>query len=215
MYSFFDYIPHMAYGGSPQQGSDNEMEQVITIYSKMSGMKPDLIVQKLKQMKPDQQKKAYSEMRSTVVKAIQQQQMSEQEPDPYAQQPMQMQQPMVRNGGYISHDGSYRQAKGTGTNQGNVYFKDGGMPCYECGGMYAYGGDVIPNYMKETSPMYNFGGYFPQGPRFEDGGQTMDNTMMGMINVFQEGGIVVGQTYDATPELLQKLSEGGYTYEFV
>ncbi len=125
-----------------------------------------------------------------------------------------------QNGGYYTNkEGKKVKAKGTGTNQGNVYFKQGGMPCYECGGAYAYGGDIIPNYMKETSPMYNFGGYFPQGPRFNDGGQTMDNTMMGMINVFQHGGqhggIVVGETYDATPELLQKLSEGGYTYELV
>jgi hypothetical protein len=31
----------------------------------------------------------------------------------------------------------------------------------------------------------------------------------------EEGGIVVGQTMEATPELLQKLKEGGYTFEYV
>ena len=69
----------------------------------------------------------------------------------------------MKQGGYYSHDGSFRQAKGSGTMSGNVYYEDGGM--------YNYGGD-IPNYMKETSPMYNFGGYFPQGPRFAEGGNT-------------------------------------------
>ena len=31
----------------------------------------------------------------------------------------------------------------------------------------------------------------------------------------EDGGIVVGQTMEATPELLQKLKEGGYTFEYV
>lgn len=31
----------------------------------------------------------------------------------------------------------------------------------------------------------------------------------------EEGGIVVGQTMEATPELLQKLKDGGYTFEYV
>lgn len=251
--------PQMAYGGVYQMGgqpteSKDEAQQVIEAYSQMSGIKPDEIVQKLQQMKPEQQKKAYTEMKNTVVKAMQKQQSA---------QP-QAQMGVAKHGGYISHDGSYRQAAGTGTNAGNLY--------------YAYGGNIIPNYMKETSPMYNFGGYFPQGPRFEeggkmpqwlaearfkasgsedkmaqygyaDGGQTMDNTMMGMINVFQQGGgitpasplgnaqaqmyntynifdhansmfeaggIVTGQILNnVDDEMLQKLTNGGYTYEII
>ena len=31
----------------------------------------------------------------------------------------------------------------------------------------------------------------------------------------EEGGIVVGQTMEATPEILQKLKDGGYTFEYV
>ena len=218
----------------------------------------------------------------------------------------------------------------SGTYSAGVYYEDGG----------AYGGPILQNYMKETSPMYNFGGYFPQGPRFAEGGKmpqwlaearfkasgsedemgkygyadggaydnpgfralppmvqqkilrqrmyggsyadggttddgtTMDNTRMGLINVFKQGGIyikpskrgtftaaakkhgksvqgfasqvlankdnyssamvkkanfarnaakwkhadggiVVGQTYDATPEMLQKLQAGGYKFEYV
>lgn len=169
------------------------------------------------------------------------------------------------------------------------------------------GGGNIPNYMQDPNPMYNFGGYFPQAPRFQvgktvpetdvlgddfsisnaarrifvdpgsfdnwanqilrvnpitqtarafssginsiaaglgnkaakreqarrdsiynqqrdmlkrlvgfaEGGQTMDNTMMGMINVFEEGGIVEGQVMDVTPDMLQKLKAGGYSFEII
>lgn len=180
------------------------------------------------------------------------------------------------------------------------------------------GGGNIPNYMQDPNPMYNFGGYFPQAPRFQkggtnnnyiyvggqrvavdyaddneqgyiadysqpgagniseflssvgidsgyqnrseiarrlkipnysgtaaqnigmyntlnrnpsivdsfpqsfvkkqnrkNGGQTMDNTMMGMINVFQDGGITEGQIMDVTPDMLEKLKAGGYTFEMI
>ena len=30
-----------------------------------------------------------------------------------------------------------------------------------------------------------------------------------------DGGIVVGNTYDASPEMLQKLKQGGYQFEYV
>jgi hypothetical protein len=192
--------------------------------------------------------------------------------------------------------GDVRNRPYSGTYSNGVYYGEGG----------AYGGPILQNYMKETSPMYNFGGYFPQGPRFEDGGgydnegfralppmvqqkilrqrmyggtyadggTTMDGTQMGMIDVYREGGIninpskrgtftaaatkhgksvqgfanqvlsnkdnyspamvkkanfarnaakwkgedggiVVGQTYDASPEMLQKLQAGGYKFEYV
>ena len=192
--------------------------------------------------------------------------------------------------------GDVKKRPYSGTYSAGVYYGDGG----------AYGGPILQNYMKETSPMYNFGGYFPQGPRFEeggsydnpgfralppivqqkilrqrmyggsyaDGGTTMDGTQMGMIDVYKQGGIyikpskrgtftaaakkhgksvqgfasqvlankdnyssamvkkanfarnaakwkhadggiVVGQTYDASPEMLQKLQAGGYKFEYV
>lgn len=91
--------------------------------------------------------------------------------------------------------------------------KNGGST-YSAGVWYMNGGD-IPNYMQDPNPMYNFGGYFPQAPRFSHGGQTMDNTMMGMINVFEQGGIVEGQIMDVTPDMLEKLKAGGYTFEMI
>ena len=152
-------------GGIAQGGQGNEVQQVIEVYSQMSGIKSDEIMQKLQAMKPAQQKKAYSEMKKAVVTAMQKQQAQPQAQgqDMMAMGQESMQAPqqgmMMKHGGYFSHDGSYRQAMGSGTNSGNAY--------------YAYGGDIMPNYMKESSPMYNFGGYFPQGPRFRDGGNTL------------------------------------------
>lgn len=123
----------------------------------------------------------------------------------------------------------------SGTYSGGVYFGDGGG---------YYGGPVLQNYMKETSPMYNFGGYFPQGPRFDYGGEYNDDgfdqlPMMIQQKILrqrkyggsyadggivmnkkgrkkhQDGGIVVGETYDASPEMLQKLKAGGYKFEYI
>lgn len=170
----------------------------------------------------------------------------------------------------------YPMMRGGGsTYNGGVWYRDGGMPCYDCGGTtYMNGGD-IPNYMQDMNPMYNFGGYFPQGPRFDYGGTTMDGTRMGMIDVYeeggihidpskkgtftaaatknnmgvqefankvlsapegryspamrkkanfaknaagwkkQEGGIVEGQIIDVTPDMLQQLQQGGYTFEII
>ena len=96
---------------------------------------------------------------------------------------------------------------------GKIPPKNGGST-YSAGVWYMDGGD-IPNYMQDPNPMYNFGGYFPQAPRFGYGGQTMDNTMMGMINVFEEGGVVEGQVMDVTPDMLQKLKAGGYSFEII
>ena len=257
--------PMMAYGGMYQTGGmaqqggggqQDEAQQIITAYAQMANMKPEELIKKLQEMEPDKQKKAYAEMKTTVIKALQKQQsesqdMSQQQ-TPFAGYSPQDAQGIARHGGYISHDGSYRQASGSGTTSGNVYYEDGGD---------------IPNYMKQTSPMYNFGGYFPQGPRFEDGGQMMDGQTMGQIPVYgdggihikpshrgrfteykertgntteealhspdphvrqmanfarnaakwkhADGGIVVGQTYDASPEMIQKLKDGGYNFEYV
>jgi len=269
--------PMMAYGGMYQAGGmsqqggggqQDEAQQIITAYAQMANIKPDELIKKLQEMEPAKQKKAYAEMKTTVIKALQKQQsqsqdMSQQQ-TPFAGYSPQDAQGIARHGGYISHDGSYRQASGSGTMSGNVYYEDGGM--YNYGGQYEDGGD-IPNYMKETSPMYNFGGYFPQGPRFEDGGQMMDGQTMGQIPVYKgggihikpshkgrfteykkrtgktteealhspdphvrqmanfarnaakwkhaDGGIVVGNTYDASPEMIQKLKDGGYNFEYI
>lgn len=261
--------PMMAYGGMYQAGGmaqqsggqQDEAQQVITAYAQMAGIKPEEIVKKLQEMEPAKQKKAYAEMKTTVVKAMQKQQSQQSmgQETPFAGYAPQDVTAVARQGGYISHDGSFRQASGSGTMSGNVYYEDGGM--------YAYGGSTLHNYMKETSPMYNFGGYFPQGPRFEDGGQMMDGQTMGQIPVYkgggihikpshrgrfteykkrtgktteealhspdphvrqmanfarnaakwkhEDGGIVVGNTYDASPEMIQKLKDGGYNFEYI
>ena len=116
----------------------------------------------------------------------------------------------VRNGVKLPGYGSYQPVEaiqagnpftfGYDYLQKKMGFKGGGT--YYQGMSYADGGD-IPNYMKDPNPMYNFGGYFPQAPRMKKGGVT------------QQGGIVVGETYDASPELLRKLKNGGYTFEYV
>ena len=139
-------------------------------------------------------------------------------------------------------------------------------------------GGSIPNYMKDPNPLYNFGGYFPQGPRFDDGGQfipypSLENFVPSITEMKQggiyikpskrgtftaaakkhgksvqgfasqvlankenyssamvkkanfarnaaswkheEGGIVEGQIMDVTPDMLEKLKAGGYTFELV
>jgi len=145
------------------------------------------------------------------------------------------------------------------------------------GGEFMQGGN-IPNYMKEGNPMYNFGGYFPQGPRFDYGGQYLPypymNEFMPNLSEMKEGGIhiapskrgtftaaatkhgksvqgfasqvlankenyspamvkkanfarnaskwkhesgglVAGQVLDVTPDMLEQLKAGGYTFEII
>ena len=215
--------PQMMYGGSyqtggsPSGGKDDQVAQIIQAYAEISGAKPEDLVKELQGMKPAKQKQALKTMLATVQKAMSKQQSSsapamDQSAMAMQQQPMdQSQAMMMRHGGYISHDGSYRQAAGTGSYSGGQYFADGGAPFagYQ-------GGPTLHNYMKESSPMYNFGGYFPQGPRFAYGGQTMDNTHMGMINVFEDGGIYEGQVLDnVDDDMLRKLKKGGYTYKII
>jgi hypothetical protein len=70
----------------------------------------------------------------------------------------------------MMQQGSPQEYKGGGTTySAGVWYRDGGQPCYECGGKYMGGGD-IPNYMKEDVGVYNFGGYFPQNIMFAEGG---------------------------------------------
>jgi hypothetical protein len=139
-------------------------------------------------------------------------------------------------------------------------------------------GGNIPNYMKEGNPMYNFGGYFPQGPRFDYGGQYLPYPYMndfipnlsemkeGGIHIapskrgtftaaatkhgksvqgfasqvlankenyspamvkkanfarnaskwkHESGGLVAGQVLDVTPDMLEQLKAGGYTFEII
>jgi len=145
------------------------------------------------------------------------------------------------------------------------------------GAEFMQGGN-IPNYMKEGNPMYNFGGYFPQGPRFDYGGQYLPypymNDFMPNLSEMKEGGIhidpskrgtftaaatkrgksvqgfasqvlankenyspamvkkanfarnaskwkhesgglVAGQVLDVTPDMLEQLKAGGYTFEII
>lgn len=260
--------PQMKYGGyyqtggSTSGGKDDQVAQIIQAYAEISGAKPEDLVKELQGMKPAKQKQALKTMLSTVQKAMSKQQSSAPAADQSAmamqQQPMdQSQGMMMRQGGYISHDGSYRPAKGTGSYSGNQYFADGGTPFAGY-----YGGPTLHNYMKEGTPMYNFGGYFPQGPRFEEGGkmpqwlaearfkasgsenqmgrygyaeggayspdgrglvnsyatggQTMDGRRMGMINIFEDGGLIEGQVLEnVDDDMLRKLKKGGYTYKII
>lgn len=120
----------------------------------------------------------------------------------------------VRNGVALPGYGGYQpvEAMTPGsaiTKAGNWFsnmlgFQKGGSydGTYYQGNFFNKGGN-IPNYMQDPNPLYYLGGYFPQAPRFKNGGMNED------------GGIVVGNVYDATPELLQKLKEGGYKFEYV
>jgi len=96
----------------------------------------------------------------------------------------------------------------------------GGQPCYNCGGMYAYGGvsGQNPNpgtYEDGYSGTSTAGQYFNNGGAFVPSyGQSAYGAMMyggGMA----QGGVVIGGVYDADPAMLQKLQAGGYTYEIV
>jgi hypothetical protein len=134
--------------------------------------------------------------------------------------------------------------------------------------------------MQDPNPLYNFGGYFPQGPRFQMGGGNMipypslnnyipsiSEMKQGGINIDpskkgtftaaatragmgvqafaskvlsapegkyspamrkkanfarnaaswkkEEGGLVEGQIIDVTPDMLEQLKMGGYTFEIV
>lgn len=96
----------------------------------------------------------------------------------------------------------------------------GGQPCYNCGGMYAYGGvsGQNPNpgtYADGYSGTFSGGNYFNHGGAFVPSyGDSAYGPMMyggGMA----QGGVVVGGVYEVEPSMLQKLKEGGYTYEIV
>ena len=64
----------------------------------------------------------------------------------------------------------YQQGGDTNGYYESVSSNQWGGQFQEGGGMYMDGAD-IPNYMQDPNPLYNFGGYFPQGPRFQEGGQ--------------------------------------------
>jgi hypothetical protein len=96
----------------------------------------------------------------------------------------------------------------------------GGQPCYNCGGMYAYGGVSGQNhnpgvYDDGYSGTSSAGNYFNSGGSFVPSyGDSAYGAMMyggGM----SQGGVVVGGIYDADPSMLQRLQAGGYTYEIV
>lgn len=156
---------------------------------------------------------------------------------------------------------------GGSTYNGGVWFQPGGM--------YMGGGDPI-NFMKDPNALYNFGGYFPQGPRFDVGGfipyptgntfpdiaemksggihikpskrgtftaaakkhgksvqafasqvlankQNYSPAMVKKANFarnaskwhHQDGGIAEGQVIDVTPDMLEQLRAGGYSFEIV
>lgn len=99
--------------------------------------------------------------------------------------------------------------------------RTGGQPCYNCGGMYAYGGvsGQNPNpgvYDDGYSGTYSAGNYFNNGGSFVPSyGDSAYGAMMMYGGGMSEGGVVVGGIYDADPSMLQRLQAGGYTYEIV
>lgn len=137
----------------------------------------------------------------------------------------------MREGGYIGHDGEFHKAT-TPTWSGNVGYEMGGyipeygmggMPCYECGGMFAYGGIHIDPAKKGT--------FKAQATRMgmstqEAAAHILSNredyspAMVKKANFArnfakEEGGPVEGDVLDVTPEKLEELRAQGYEFEII
>ena len=200
--------------------------QIIQAYAQATQTDPRKIIEQLQQMEPQQQQQALAQM----VEALQGGAGEEEQGmDPRMQQQMMAQQqgmsqpPMQRYGGAYAYGGSYDD----GSFSGNQYYNYGGayVPTY---GEYAYGGPMMeqPSYFNQQSPM-GYGGAMNNGMMYRDNqyakGGTYNKPSSKKANFakssskggYANGGIVVGQTMEATPELLQKLKEGGYTFEYV
>lgn len=217
MNTFFDYLDYMQQGGvpqqqmaSPQQGGGNQQEQIMQIiqmYAQIAQVDPKQIMQQLQQMPPQKQQEALQQM----VQAIQQ--ASEEQGGGQEQMPMQ------RMGGQSSggYSGTYDAATGSYFNYGGPY-----IPTYA---EYAYGGGFteIPGVFNQpvdrpNKAMYGMGmakgGQMPQwlaNRRFAAAGNQDKMSQYG----YDDGGVVVGQEMNATPELLQQLKQGGYTFEYI
>jgi len=117
----------------------------------------------------------------------------------------------------------YKQDGGS-TFSSNAFYKMGGMPCYECGGMYAYGGIHIDPAKKGTFKAQAT----RMGMRVQEAANAILNAPKGKYSpamrkkanfaknfAKQMGGPVEGDILDVTPEQLQKLKDGGYQFEII
>lgn len=217
--------------------------QIIQAYAQLTQSDPRAIMQQLKQLPADQQQKSLESMYKAIqltqqqpqqqpqqqmAAPQQQQQMSPQQAQMMQQQQMAggMGQPQMEDESQMAmYGGGYEN--GGSTYSGNVFFQTGGYIPEDLGTM-AYGGyhSEIPRIFNQQvdrpnkamygmgmaqggQPCYNCGGMY------EDGGTSMNEGRLMYDNQFEEGGIVVGKVMDASPELLQKLEQGGYTYKIV
>jgi hypothetical protein len=184
-------INYMAAGGGAQDAQQQQLMQIIQMYAQMKGKDPRQVIQELKQLDPAAQKQALQQIVSEVQQGAQGQQQGQQQMAPQQQAPEQA--PMQRMGG---------------------------QPCYNCGGMYAYGGvsgqNPNPGTYEDGYSGTNAGNnYFNHGGAFVP--SYADSAYGGMMygGGMAEGGVVVGGVYNADQSMLQKLQAGGYTYEIV
>lgn len=223
MNTFYDYLHYMQEGGMPQQqapqqgGGDQQQQimQIIQMYAEITQTDPRQIMQQLQQMQPDQQQQALEQMVQAVQQAMAQQQGGG------GQEEQMAQQPAMRSGG------SFNPGPGTYNPGMNTYFGAGGafIPTYG-EYAYAYGGphSEIPSLFNQPVDRPNKAMY---GMGMAQGGQKMPQwlaerrfTAAGNRDQmsdygYEEGGIVVGQEMNATPEMIQKLKDGGYTFEYI
>lgn len=113
---------------------------------------------------------------------------------------------------------------GGSTWSGNAFYKMGGMPCYECGGMYAYGGIHIDPAKKGT--------FKAQATRMGMGVQEAANAILNAPKgkyspamrrkanfaknfAKQMGGLVEGAEMEVTPEQAELLRAQGYEFEII
>ena len=113
----------------------------------------------------------------------------------------------------------------------------GGMPCYECGGMYAYGGytpEIYANGGISINPA-NKGKFTAKAQAAGMGVQAYASKVLnapeGKFSAStrkqanfarnaskwkkQDGGLIEGDVIDVSPEELEMLKAGGYTYEIL
>ena len=120
------------------------------------------------------------------------------------------------------------QMEGGGTTwSGNAWYGMGGTSCYECGGMYAYGGiHIDPANKGKFTAKANAAGMgvqefaskvlnAPEGDYSASTRKQANFARNASKWKKQDGGLVEGDVLDVTPEELEMLKAGGYTYEII